>query len=79
MNIINNTTANLLSKKLHLPASELNSPLEKGVHGVVLALGNKQPPLSPFIKGESTYRYQKLRCSNKALGKNNFGPPELEE
>ncbi len=41
---------------------ELNSPLEKGVQGVVLDLKNKQPPLSPFIKGESNYKSQKLRC-----------------
>ncbi len=77
MSLINNTTANLFSKKLRLLAKELNSPLEKGVQGVVFALENKQPPLSPFVKGESNHKYQKLRCSNKALGKNNFGPPEL--
>jgi len=46
-----------------MAAKELNSPLEKGVQGVVLALENKQPPLSPFIKGESNHKYHKLRCS----------------
>ena len=49
---IANTTVDFCNKQ-HVAGMQQNSPLEKGVQGVVSGPEKAQPPLSPFIKGES--------------------------